>query len=377
MNASPPPPALRIRCGELLALRLFDIAYAIDLAHAAELWSAQPGRESRRSRLTTAAPKAVAFDVPPLLLDLGATTIDIEGHPVAAQVGARLYDFGVVAFAVHVGVADLDWAGFTERFNALDRTLEGAASDALWAGLLEQVRRTILPALDRPTAETLEEDYLIGIVQTLAEPLSADQLRERADIPALLAGESRLLSDAARRELMQRSYSYYTDDLVVLAWDRAFVYEPRGDSDVADIIEMANAQLVEFRYYDELLDAELPRMYDRVEHARRTISLLASRRVAQLAHKLYTLVAEVTELTEKIDNALQVTEDVYLARVYSGALDLFRVPKISAAVDRKLAIIRDTYAALYDEASSRRAEILEIAIVLLIVIEIALAALRH
>jgi hypothetical protein len=118
-------------------------------------------------------------------------------------------------------------------------------------------------------------------------------------------------------------------------------------------------------------------MNDRVEAARRTISLLASRRVAQLAHKLYALVAEVTELTEKIDNALQVTEDVYLARVYSGALDLFRVPKISAAVDRKLAIIRDTYAALYDEASSRRAEILEIAIVILIAVEIALAVSRR
>jgi hypothetical protein len=105
--------------------------------------------------------------------------------------------------------------------------------------------------------------------------------------------------------------------------------------------------------------------------------LFASRRFADLARKLYTLVAEVTELTEKVDNALQVTEDVYLARVYSAALDLFRVPNVSAAVDRKLAIIRDTYAALYTEASSRRAELLEIAIILLIVVEIVLAVIRH
>ena len=377
MDPSSPASALHIRSGEFHALRLFDIAYAIDLSHAAELWAVRAGRESRRSRLVTAEPKALAFDVPPLQLDLGSVSIDIENTVVPARIGARLYDFGVIALSVRVAVADVSWLQFLERFNALDRAIGAMAPAVLWAEALEQVRRVVLPALDRPTAETLEEDYLIGVVQTLAEPLSAEQLRERADIPALLAGESRPLSDAARRKLMQRSYSYYADDLVVLAWDRAFVYEPRGDSDVADIIEVANAQLVEFRYYDELLDAELPRMYDRVEDARRTSSVLASRRVAQLAHKLYTLVAEVTELTEKIDNALQVTEDVYLARVYSGALDLFRVPKINAAVDRKLAIIRDTYAALYEEASSRRAEILEIAIVLLIVIEILLAILRH
>ena len=81
----------------------------------------------------------------------------------------------------------------------------------------------------------------------------------------------------------------------------------------------------------------------------------------------------MTELTEKVDNALQVTEDVYLARVYSAALELFRVPRLGAAVDRKLAIIRDTYTALYDEASDSRAELLEIAIIVLITIEIALA----
>ena len=46
---------------------------------------------------------------------------------------------------------------------------------------------------------------------------------------------------------------------------------------------------------------------------------------------------------------------------------------VSAAVDRKLAIIRDTYTALHDEASSRRAELMELLIVVLIVIEVVLA----
>ena len=87
----------------------------------------------------------------------------------------------------------------------------------------------------------------------------------------------------------------------------------------------------------------------------------------------------MTELTEKVDNALQVTEDVYLARVYATALDLFRVKSVSDAVDRKLAIIRDTYAALYDEAASSNAPgLMEGAIVVLILVEIVLALFgRH
>ena len=46
---------------------------------------------------------------------------------------------------------------------------------------------------------------------------------------------------------------------------------------------------------------------------------------------------------------------------------------VSAAVDRKLAIIRDTYAALNDEGSARRAELMEFLIVILIVFEVLLA----
>jgi uncharacterized Rmd1/YagE family protein len=77
-----------------------------------------------------------------------------------------------------------------------------------------------------------------------------------------------------------------------------------------------------------------------------------------------------------VDNALQVTEDVYLARIYTAALELFRVPTVSAAVDRKLSIIRDTYTALYDEASGSRSSLLEVIIVVLIAVEIVLAVVR-
>ena len=141
------------------------------------------------------------------------------------------------------------------------------------------------------------------------------------------------------------------------------------------MLEVATAQLLELRYYDELLDRELPRMYDRVEAAHRRLPAFGRGRYARIARELHVLVAEVTEITERIDNALKVTEDVYLARVYGGALELFRVPSWAAAVDRKLDIIRQTYTALHDEANTARAELLELGIIVLIMLEIVLALL--
>ena len=304
------------------------------------------------------------------------STLVLDGTEVAASATARLYDFGAVTLALRVPVADASWTTFVRQLNAVDHSVEASAASGTWERLLQQVRALLGPALIRPEASSVQEEYLIGVVHAFDRTLTAAALQECVDLVPLLSGEQRALSDGARQDLLRQRFSYYTDDLVVLTWDRAFIYEPRGDSDVMDVLEVANAQLLEMRYYDELLDDELPRMYDLVAKARRARTLLTSRRFADLARRLHTLVAEVTELTERVDNALQVTEDVYLARIYTAALELFRVPTVNAAVDRKLAIIRDTYSALYDESSASRTELMEFLIVILIMAEIVIALVR-
>ncbi|WP_233171662.1 hypothetical protein [Dyella sp. ASV21] len=363
--------------GAVIAMRLVDIADTIDLTAAEALWARHAHTAAARGRLLSAPPKAVSFGVPPVELTLEPLQLAIDSEAMTATVGVRLYEFGVAAFSIKVATDDLSWPHYTARVNAVDATLGLGSGTRIWHDLASQIVELMRPALMRPSVDPLHEDYLLGLVHALEGVTSTASLHEEIDLVPLLSGETRALSESARQDLLRQRFSYYTDDLAVLTWDRAFIYEPRDDSDVVDILEVANAQLLELRYYDELLDAELPRMYDLVEATHHAASPLAARRYADLARKLYTLVAEVTEITEKVDNALQVTEDVYLARVYASALELFRVPHVSKAVDRKLAIIRDSYSALYEEASSKRGELLELAIILLIVLEIVIAVVRH
>ncbi len=362
---------LVIRDGAIIAYRLFGVAHEIDLKQVETLWASQAGA-ARRGWLNATQPKAMAFGVPPVALPLGPVTLALEGGSVATEVTARVYDFGTISFAVRVPIKDVNWPHFMAQFGAVDRATGHASGTGFWADLLRQVRGLLAPALIRPVQSPLEEDYLIGLVQGFNEVLDANTLLASVDLAALLSGEQRPLSENTRQDLMRQRFSYYADDLVLLTWARAFIYEPRGDTDVIDVLEIANARLLETRYFDELLDAELPRMYDLINDVRRTNVLVAPRRFSTLARRLYTLVAEVTEFSEKLDNALQATGDVYLARIYAGALDLFRVHTISAAVDRKLAILRETYSALHDEASSARGELLEILVVVLIAMELVL-----
>lgn len=364
--------------GNVTVLRLFDVAFAIDLAKAENLWASQ-SRKGERSKLTKTPKKAVDFGEAPLTLTLPNIFLPLQENQLLIEIDvkviARLYAFGVVTLALQVPADNLSWENYTQRVNAIENIVGAKTETTFWSELLKNFCEQIHAALERPNLSGLVEDYLLATVRRFSEPVLATSLGKEIDLVPLLSGETAALSEGAKADLLSRRFSYFTDDLVVLTWDRAFIYEPQYATDVAEVLEVANAQFLQMRYYDELLDAELPKMYDLVEVATKRRS--GPRRFAALARYLYTLVAEVTELTEKVDNALQVTEDVYLARVYTAALDLFRVKEVSKAVDRKLAIVRDTYSALYDEAANSRAGLMEAAVIVLIFFEVLLALLHY
>jgi hypothetical protein len=194
----------------------------------------------------------------------------------------------------------------------------------------------------------------------------------------LLLGEPRALTEDARRYLLSRRFSYTEGDLTVLSWDAALVIEPSAaDQDVEFLLEFANAQLLELRVYDAYLDAELPQLYDRASLARRGPAALLVRRFEHVLAGLHTLVADTTEVVERVENGLKVTNDVYLARIYQAALALFREDAWRLGLSRKLGIFRDTYSMLNDEAQTARGNVLEVIIILLIVIEVVMGLLRH
>jgi hypothetical protein len=363
---------LRVASGAIVALRIYDVAYAIDLPRVEALGAARAAETVGRLRLTRAEAKAIALPHPPVEIGLGVVELNVGGRTLAAEAMARAYDFGAISITIRHPLEDLGWSAFVDRTVELARAAADG-SDGVWRELLDRVCGWAMPALERPNDSGLAEEYLVSVVERFDRPVAAEQLLESDDVVRLLTGESRELSAPARRDLLKYTFSYYRDDLAVLTWDQAFLIEPRSDRDVADVLEVATAQLLELRYYDTLLDHELPRMYDRVQAAHRRLPALARGGYSRLARELHVLVAEVTEITERIDNALKVTEDVYLARVYGAALELFRVPSWAAAVDRKLEIIRQTYTALHDEGNTARAELLEMGIILLIVLEIVLA----
>ena len=182
-----------IQVGAIVALRLFDIAYSIDLGRVEALAAKLAGTASR-ARLSGTPEKAVAFGEPPVVLALDPVTIGSGASALRAEVTARFYDFGAVALAVRIPVVGMPWARFVATAHAVDEAIGPSASRDFWQTLLERTRALVAPALDRPSAATIEEDYLLAIVHELDEPLTAAGLLERVDLVPLLSGERRALS---------------------------------------------------------------------------------------------------------------------------------------------------------------------------------------
>lgn len=370
---SPAPAELPRVSGAAILYRLHDVGYGIDIERALDLLAAQ---SPERVRPVRGEGQAIQIPNPPISVILGTESVVVGSHRRDAEISARIFDFGVVSLRVRIDTPGImSWAEFSEFGNQVD----SGGQQELFVHHLRLLSERIHQAVVRPKLARVTEDYVVYRVNRLlgadGEPLQSEALRD-VDVVPLLLNERRPLSADARRELLPHRFSYYADDLAILTWDNALVVEPTStDTDVQYILEFANAQLLELRYYDAMLDAELPRMYDRIAALRGRAGTFLGRRFAPLLADLQSMVADSTELVERVENSLKVTDDVYLARIYTAALEIFRGRAWRAGIDRKLAIIRDTYAMLNGEAQSRRAEALELAIVLLIVAEIVMALL--
>lgn len=359
-----PPIVQRAR---VTALGLFDVSYAADLEKARTLCTDMAVAMGLAGPLT--------FDVPPLRLQYATVDIPVGTATLTGEVAVHLYDFGAIALAITFVLEDLPWEAFVETARLIEEALAFDKPSAPWTAFLADAKARFLPALERPNEAVIQEDYQLIEIDAFAAPLP-DVLYNVVDLSPLLAGDPRPLAKETRDTLLKHRFGYLADDCVVVTRDRALLYQPGGDAGVAAVLEVANAQLLELRYYGNLLDDELPRMYDLVDRTRTVPAFSAPAQLSRLARRLYTVWAEVTELTERVENALEATGHPYLATVYTATLELFGVPALSIAVDRKLEIVRDTYAALYDEASVSRAGLLEITIVVLIAVELVLALIK-
>jgi hypothetical protein len=167
---------------------------------------------------------------------------------------------------------------------------------------------------------------------------------------------------------VQSSISYYPNDVAVIGWNAAFVYDtPAGSATAVQLLEYANSQLLDFRHYDEFLTRELGVARGLVE---RGTGILARWRLARAASRLQAVALDVTALAERVDNAIKFLSDMFSARLYRLAATKVGVPDYKRLVDQKLATARELYSFMIEQFHQGRAFVLELIVVIILIIEL-------
>lgn len=353
--------------GTLRGLLLVDLSESIDLDKLHEILGSHPSR--REPAFRRPAPEYVRFEHPPVVERFGTREVDSSGP---AEVRIRYFDYGVAS----VELVRTFTATWPELIGQAHGWVASPELESSAVGLLREALHRTGAALQNPYKEWITEDYLVVQLDPIEQEgviLTADHLTSRCGsaIAQIVRGEALPLSTSEASEVLQSSMSYYPTDLLVLGWVAGFIYDTRaGAAPTVELLEYANTQLLEFRYYDDVLTDVLKEVYKRLEKRH---SMWSRWRLARDAQSLNTIRLDYQELVERTENAIKFLGDMFYARAYRLAAARIGVTDYRDLVTEKLTTARDLYESLVNEFHQGRAFFLETAVVIILLIEIAFA----
>ena len=360
-----PSPAGTSLSGSVLVLIQFDVCeeLRLDVLQQA-LKQEDEARTVRQPNLKHSAPSYVSYQRPPVTGRLDPLVLE-TGERLEGEI--KYYDYGVVSILYQLP--------FTGDWDSLVHLSSRWVWDVDFASRVEPIIRQKLgripQAMENPYTRWLSEDYFIFHVREIeGAPSANDLLAANGDqISQVVRGEMQTLSDGERQEILQSRISYYPNDLAVIGWNAAFIYDdPAGAETAIQLLQYANSQLLEFRHYDELMTKELENVYDFLETG--GTGLLSRWRTARAASKLHTVLLDVNELTERADNAIKFLSDMFSARLYKLAASKVGVPDYKDLVKEKLQTAEDLYRFMVDQFNQSRAFVLELMVVVILIIEL-------
>jgi hypothetical protein len=347
--------------GSALVLIQFDVCEEIRLDELRKIFGARTVDASFKHH----SPGYVRYQRPPVEETLEPLILE-TGERLDGQI--KYYDYGVVSLVFELPFSG-DWDDLVKlscRWTS-DSNFENLASR-----IVKEKLKLAGPALVKPYAtEWLQEDYFIFHVREIAgSPSANDLLAAQADrIAQVVRGETAILSEGEKQEILQSRISYYPNDLAVIGWNAAFIYDtPTGAETAIQLLQYANSQLLEFRHYDELLTKELEGVYDFLDAG--GTGLWSRWRTARAAGKLHTVLLDVSELTERADNAIKFLSDMFSARLYKLAAQKVGVPDYKDLVKEKLQTAEDLYRFMVEQFNQSRAFVLELMVVVILIIEL-------
>lgn len=354
-----------IKKGRILVYRVYDIGEEIDLEKAERILQSETIARAKFN-LKKINQQAVIVSNEPLSLGLGLYAFSDKKTTINAEVSGKLWEFGTLSLTFEFVIPP----NFTiDDLRELSNNIQNdEALDIFGRAKAREFTAQIRPAMAKINEWEVNEDYILYFIESFErEYADASEIWDDEDIAALVINEDKnLLSYQINDRIYSSRLQYYKSDLAVIDWNSAFIIEPSGSMDIPDVIEFALNQLLEMRYYDDLLDKKLREIYSAVEL--KEMNLFSSR-YTDLALEAGQKYIEIAEIVESVENSLKVIGDLYHSTVFRMASKKFRFSDWQNSIDNKLDNLAELSKLLLDNINSKRSHILELTIIALISIE--------
>jgi hypothetical protein len=357
---------LPVASGFCHSIFVYDVAFSIDLDEAERRTSSDTQRETIRHKRK--APSYFEYRPAPLRISQDAAPVQLASMLEArAQVELVVYDFGAVSviYRIPLGGELHDLLELSEFLYENDQLLRDSRRR------VEELVHRVERALSAARISTFVEDYVIFQVDVFAGPVKAHELTvaHAQDLAQILRAERRELSDDEVTDALSHRISYGKSDLVIVDWNAALVIDSEAD-DVLTVLEFANVELLEMRFLDQRLDDALTLAYERLTKGSR--GWIPFRSAPSDLRDISQWQVDSAVLFEGVNNALKLLGDQYLARLYRLAAERFHLADWDASILRKLDTLEGIYQKMSDRVATRRMEVLEWIIIVLIAVSIVL-----
>lgn len=239
--------------------------------------------------------------------------------------------------------------------------------------------KSIFSAVKKPRFYNLRNSYFTVQVYPLKEQITGEEFKELygSKIASLLRLEVYSLSDYQRDEILASSIGYYGQDLIIVDGAASFIYDDEYFEPL-EFFESANIQKLELQYFDRVLDQKLNYFYAQKSYKvpfQAYIPLLGQR-IELPVSRLAKLRADISVITERLENSIKMAGEEYYSRLYSMLVEKMSIREWRESINRKLDIVQDLYTVYQDRLDTIHEELLTIVIILLIAFEAFVAFMR-
>ncbi len=347
--------------GKIFVYRVFDIGQDVKLQAIQEKFLAE--KAPKRFQLAKSG-RAMIINNAPLALTIETGKLEMNGVSFEYEASAKIWHFGAVSINLQFSIPS------TSNWNHLIELGAAFENDLKLHQLAQQLASQLVQRIDaarEPNWETFE-DYTIYFFKSLPGCESnASQILQNYDVARLILSETHeVISEQLKKGICESAIQYGQSDIAIVNWNSALIVEPSGSLDIPDTIEFALTQLLEMRYYDDVLDQKLASLYEALEEKTFGIWQTYTEKLAREAARKYL---EISETVESVENSLKVVGDFYLAQIFRAASNRFRFNDWRESVNQKLTNLAEISKLVNAHINERRNQLLEIIIIILIAVE--------